>query len=84
MSTFAPATVYQRQAGPAENPRDNLFAAWQLVAKVPGAMFDDKPLGQVWRFQRRIWSSLRWRARPTGRGGLQPSRTRIFQTCPGW
>ena len=40
--------------------------------------------GQFFLFQRRISSSLRSRARPVGRCGLQPRLTRIFQTCPLW
>ena len=40
--------------------------------------------GQVLRFQVRIASSLRSRALPTGRCGLQWSARRIFQTWPLW
>ena len=40
--------------------------------------------GQVLRCQLRIAASLRSRARPTGRCGLQPSPRRIFQTWPSW
>ena len=36
------------------------------------------------RRQLRIASSLRSRALPTGRCGLQPSPRRIFQTWPSW
>ena len=32
----------------------------------------------------RIASSLRSRARPVGRWGLQPSEISSFQTCPSW
>src|SRR6516165_8700174 len=38
--------------------------------------------GQTFFFQLRICSSLRSRARPAGRWGLQPRPTRIFQTWP--
>src|SRR6266851_5372082 len=38
--------------------------------------------GQTFFFQLRICSSLRSRARPSGRCGLQPRPTRIFQTWP--
>ena len=39
---------------------------------------------QVLRFQVRICSSLRSRAFPTGRCGLQSSARKIFQTWPSW
>src|SRR5437879_6408114 len=38
--------------------------------------------GHTFFFQLRICSSLRSRARPSGRCGLQPRATRIFQTWP--
>lgn len=38
--------------------------------------------GHTFFFQLRICSSLRSRARPSGRCGLQPRLTRIFQTWP--
>jgi hypothetical protein len=41
-------------------------------------------LGQVLRCPLRIASSLRSRARPTGRCGLQFNARRIFQTWPSW
>ena len=55
-----------------EDDRAPLFLGFFLAA------------GKVRRRHWRMLSSLRSRARPTGRCGLQPSRTRIFQTCPGW
>ena len=40
--------------------------------------------GHCFLRQFRISSSLRSRARPVGRCGLQPSDTSSFQTCPSW
>src|SRR5438270_2383565 len=40
--------------------------------------------GHVFRFQWSMVSSLRSRARPSGRCGLQFSCRNSFQTCPEW
>ena len=53
-----------------EDDRAALFAGFFLIA------------GHCLLCHSRIASSLRSRARPVGRWGLQPSETSSFQTCP--